>query len=246
MQIDWWTLGLQAVNFLVLVWILSRFLFRPVTAIIAERRTAATKALDEARAVKKDAEAERQKTKEERANLSAQRADLVQQATTEAAKEKAALLAKARAETEEMRKAAREEIERNKQAEQHVLEDRASHLAVDIATRLMDRLPEAARISGFIEGLANAVEKLPEQTRADLGKEGAPLHIKAPRMLTEQEQQTCRELLSKALGQPVEISLETDPRIIAGLELETPHAAVRNSFRADLDRIEAELTRHES
>ena len=43
MKIDWWTLGLQAVNVLILVWLLSRFLFKPVAAIIAERQQAATR-----------------------------------------------------------------------------------------------------------------------------------------------------------------------------------------------------------
>ena len=44
MRIDWWTLGLQTFNVLVLVLILSRFLFRPVAAIIEERRVAAVEA----------------------------------------------------------------------------------------------------------------------------------------------------------------------------------------------------------
>ena len=37
MQIDWWTLGLQAVNALVLVWLLAHFLFRPVVDAIARQ-----------------------------------------------------------------------------------------------------------------------------------------------------------------------------------------------------------------
>ncbi len=41
MRIDWWTLALQTVNVLILIWILSRFLFHPVVAIIDERRAAA-------------------------------------------------------------------------------------------------------------------------------------------------------------------------------------------------------------
>ena len=52
MRIDWWTLGLQTFNVLVLVLILSRFLFRPVAAIIEERRAAAAKLLADAEAAK--------------------------------------------------------------------------------------------------------------------------------------------------------------------------------------------------
>ena len=37
MHIDLWTLGLQTINVLVLVWLLARFLFRPVAAIVVQR-----------------------------------------------------------------------------------------------------------------------------------------------------------------------------------------------------------------
>ncbi len=41
MRIDWSTLALQTINALVLIWLLARFLFRPVAGIIAERQKAA-------------------------------------------------------------------------------------------------------------------------------------------------------------------------------------------------------------
>ena len=37
MQIDWTTLVLEIINFLVLVWILKRFLYKPVMEAIAAR-----------------------------------------------------------------------------------------------------------------------------------------------------------------------------------------------------------------
>ena len=42
MQIDWTTFALEIINFLVLVWILKRFLYRPVLDTLARRRAAAT------------------------------------------------------------------------------------------------------------------------------------------------------------------------------------------------------------
>ena len=38
MRIDWWTLAFQTINVLILIWILSQFLFRPVVAIIEQRQ----------------------------------------------------------------------------------------------------------------------------------------------------------------------------------------------------------------
>ena len=57
MEIDWWTLAIQTVNFLVVVWLLSRFLYRPVRRMIEAREADDRKAAEDAAA--KAAEAER-------------------------------------------------------------------------------------------------------------------------------------------------------------------------------------------
>src|SRR5271168_4267798 len=57
MSIDWWTLGLQTVNIVILVWLLQRFFWTPVAGMIAERRAAAQKALADAQAARDEARA---------------------------------------------------------------------------------------------------------------------------------------------------------------------------------------------
>ena len=80
MRIDWWTLGLQTVNVLVLVWILSKFLFRPVVAIIDERRAAAAKILTDAEAAKEQAAAARDVAEAHSAAIAAGRDAALRQA----------------------------------------------------------------------------------------------------------------------------------------------------------------------
>ncbi len=57
MTIDWWTLGFQTVNILVLVWLLQHFFWRPVAAMIALRATTTQQALDTVQAKGRDAAA---------------------------------------------------------------------------------------------------------------------------------------------------------------------------------------------
>lgn len=245
MKIDWWTLGLQAVNVLVLIWLLGRFLFRPVAAIVEARQQEVSKLLDEANTTRAEAVAEREKAAEEVASLAASRGETLKAAATEAEAQKAAILATARAEADQLRAAAEAEIERARQGEATAAADRASRLAVDIAAKLFGRLPDEARITGFVDGLSRGLAALPEASRAGIGADGAPVRLRAARALTDAEKEACRSMLVQALGRPVDIVVEADPRLIAGLEIDTPHAVVRNSFRADLDRIAEELTRHE-
>src|SRR5208283_2909911 len=98
MRIDWWTLALQTFNVLVLVAILSRFLFRPVATIIEERRAAAVKLLADAETAKKQANAAREAAEAEAARLASARDETLRAAAAEAERERAAALAVARAE----------------------------------------------------------------------------------------------------------------------------------------------------
>ena len=45
MTFDWWTLGLQTVNIVILVWLLQRFFWAPIAGMIAERRAASQQPL---------------------------------------------------------------------------------------------------------------------------------------------------------------------------------------------------------
>ena len=57
MELDWTTFVLEVLNFLVLVWLLKRFLYRPVLAVIEARRAETANKLDGAEAVRREAQA---------------------------------------------------------------------------------------------------------------------------------------------------------------------------------------------
>ena len=169
----------------------------------------------------------------------------MRQAAADAEAQRAAALASARAEVEQLRAAARgRHAQRPRTPTATADSARAADLAVDIAGKLIARLPDSARVDGFIDGLAEALASLPESSRDGIGGTGTAA-ADAPRELTPQEAQSCRAAFARALGRPLDFAVATDPDLIAGLELETSHAVVRNSLRSDLNRIVEELTRHD-
>ena len=246
MRIDWWTLALQTVNVLILIWILSRFLFRPVVG-------------DHRRAARGGGQAPRRRGGGEAAGdrgargrrgggargIAAARDEVLRQAAADAETQRAAALASARAEVEQLRAAAEAEMRSARAAEAAAASDRAARLAVDIAGKLLARLPDSARVDGFVDGLAEALASLPAASRDGLGAGGHAAADGGARRSPPQETQSCRDAFATALGRPLDFAVAVDPTLIAGLELETPHAVVRNSFRADLTRIVEELTRHD-
>jgi F-type H+-transporting ATPase subunit b len=244
MRIDWWTLGLQTVNVLILIAILARFLFRPVETIMEERRAAATKLLADAEAAKTAAIEARKAAEAEGAKTAAAREALLRHAAEEADAEREAALATAREEADQVRMAAETETRWARAAEESAASDRSARLAVDVAQKLMTRLPDEALVDGFIGGLGKAMAALPKESREDFGASGT-VRVTAPRPMSESELKQCRDAIAQAVGRPVDFTVAVDPSLIAGLEVDTAHAVVRNSFREDLKRIVEELTRHD-
>ncbi|WP_334174136.1 hypothetical protein [Pseudoxanthobacter sp.] len=247
MQIDWWTLALQAINALVLIWLLGRFLFRPLAAIVAARQAAATADLNAAAAARTAAEAGLAEARAAGAATQAARADVLKQAGAEAERARAAILAAARQEADRLAAAAAADRVAARAGETRRFSAAARALAVDIATRLVARLPAEAQVSGFIDGLAGAVAALPVRSREDLTTAllstdpAAQPRLVAPRPLTEAERAAVAARLAAVAGAAVQFRSETDPSLLAGLELVTPHIAVRNTLKADLAAISDSL-----
>ena len=96
MLIDWFTVGAQALNFIILVWLLKRFLYKPIRNAVdaREKRIAAELADADAKRIEaKKAEMSMQHKNEE---LDQQRAALLSKATDEAKAERQRLLDDAR------------------------------------------------------------------------------------------------------------------------------------------------------
>jgi F-type H+-transporting ATPase subunit b len=103
MLIDWFTVGAQAVNFLILVWLLKRFLYKPVLAAIDAREKKIAGELQQAATTKAQAQKERDDLRVQNESLQQQRAELLRQATVDARAQRQHLLDAARKESEELR-----------------------------------------------------------------------------------------------------------------------------------------------
>jgi F-type H+-transporting ATPase subunit b len=73
MHLDWWTIGLQTINFGILVWLLYRFLYKPVLTMIDARKAEVRRQFDTVRDFEAKANAELAAVEAERAGIAAER-----------------------------------------------------------------------------------------------------------------------------------------------------------------------------
>ena len=96
MLIDWFTIGAQALNFLILVWLLKHFLYQPILNAIDAREKRIAKELADADAQKAEAQKEHDEFQKKNEEFDQQRAALLTKATDEAQAERQRLLDEAR------------------------------------------------------------------------------------------------------------------------------------------------------
>ena len=92
MLIDWFTVGAQALNFIILVWLLKRFLYKPILNAIDAREQRIAAELAAADAKEAEAQKERDEFHHKNEEFDQQRATLLSKATQEAKAERKRLL----------------------------------------------------------------------------------------------------------------------------------------------------------
>ena len=99
----WFTVVAQAINFLILVWLLKRFLYKPILHAIDEREKGIAAQLAEAEAQKAEAQQERDDFQHKNEAFDQARAALLKKAEDEAKAERQRLLEGARKDADALR-----------------------------------------------------------------------------------------------------------------------------------------------
>lgn len=244
MQFDGWTLALQTVNFAVLVWLLHRFLYKPVLGMIDVRRAEVEKQYADAGAAEARANTELARIETERAGIAAERAAVLKAAAAQAEEVAAARRKQAEADATAMLEQARKTLAAERDAAQAEARLSALDLGIGIARRLLAEVPTALRAEAWLERIEQHFAGLAPTQRDELAKgldDGVVLRVLTAVALAEPVASEWRTRLQQALGDRNPIAFDVDPALIAGAELHFPNAILRFSWRATLASIQTEI-----
>jgi len=243
MTLDWWTLGFQTVNVIILVWLLQRFFWRPVAAMIEQRRSAADKALTDAKAAQTEAATALADIATTRAGFGKERDAILAAAHATAETAGKAVLDAAAKDAKAHADAAAAAAQAEHEANQAAWTDRASALAVLIAGRLASRLQGPAVSTAFLDWLVSSIKAMPASSREAAAVDTGGIEALTAAPLAPAEQEQARSAIAAAFGAPLCMTFRNDPALVAGIELHGPHFALSNSWRADLAEILKTLQR---
>lgn len=154
-----WTLILQICNLLLQIYLIKRFLLKPVQKILAQRQAEANADLDAAAEAKAQAEAAQMEYEEKLVGAKEEAAAMVRSAAQTAQSRSEQILAEARQEAAAMREKASVDIARERRAAVQELKNDISGIAVSIASKVVEKeiteQDHEALIRDFIENMGD-------------------------------------------------------------------------------------------
>jgi F-type H+-transporting ATPase subunit b len=243
MLIDWFTVGAQVVNFLVLVWLMKRFLYKPILHAIDAREERIARELADGERMQAAAAQEREEFERRKKALEDTREEFLETARDEARDERQKLLGRARAEAE---------AERARQAE--ALKRERDCLLDEIARRTREETYAIARKTltdlagtGFDERaslvFAERLRSLDGPSRSDLALDATsgPLRVRSAFDLSEESRAAVRSALEEVLEGSAEVHFETDPDLVGGIEVLTGNRKISWSIEEYLAQMQKSM-----
>ncbi len=249
MNFSWWTFALQAANFLILVWLLSRFLFKPVSAIVARRKEEIARSMSEASAEKQTALNLQRDLQAQRAGIEAERRKAIEEQRAQLAAERNKMIDEARAEAEKIRDQATTKLGEERAAAAQDLFSRTVELAANLAGSLLRELALPSIEHAFLTRVLDYLDGLPAEERAvlvsHLSTGATSLVVTTAHPLDAREEAEWREQLGKRIGAAAGIKFNSDAALIAGTEITFPSAILRFNWRDALATAAKEINRNE-
>jgi len=223
MSIDWFTFCAQLLNFVLLVWLLKRFLYRPILNAIAAREKRISAELANAASVKSEARQERDKFEHINSDLELQRNALLDEARDEAKTEYQRLVAEARKVTDALTCKRLAALETSVANQSDAIRLRVQQEVFAISRKILTELASEDLEQRMTDTLLTRLQALDQDARQELRNaiktDRHALLLRSAFVLPQPQIDAINSLLGDIAGVAIELRCETVPQLISGIEL---------------------------
>ena len=225
MLIDWFTVGAQALNFVVLVWLMKRFLYKPILQAIDAREKRIAGELADAAAKKAAAQKERDEFQHRNEEFGQQRAALLSKATDEANAERLRLLDEARKAADALSAKRQEALKRDAHHLNQAIARRTQQEVFAIARKALTDLATTSLEERMGEVFTRRLREMDGKAKESLAKAlktaAGPALVRSAFDLPPKERATIQNALNETFSADIHLRFETAPDIVSGIELTT-------------------------
>ncbi len=225
MQFDWTTFVLEVINFLVLVWLLKHFFYKPVLNILDARQERVRAEVARAEQLQQDAEALKAQYEARLADWNKEREQARQQLEQELAQLRAVStenIKQSLADEEAKARVRGAAITASREAE---LARQAAGEAYENASAMLRRLATPELTASIVKMFQQDMKALPSAEQEALRKaaqvveSGVTVEIASAHALNDKDLSSISQSLSEVACRPINAVFKLDPELIAGLRV---------------------------
>lgn len=239
MEISWFEIIVQIINFFILLFILQKLFYKPVTKAMEDRQVRIAKAEKEADIRMNEAEKLIQDYNSKIANIESEKKSILDKSREEALDSKEKLLEQYKKEAENKRISYINEIEEEKESFIKNLRGKLGESAVNIASKILSTISskdlEDEVFKSFLEDLKNVKEKIPNK---DILDEKNHVNLASSKELSKEDKRKIKLTLQENIPQIENISYSVNKDLILGYELNLETYTIHNSIKNYLDKVE--------
>ncbi len=223
MELNWSTFALEIFNFLVLVWILKRFLYKPVLNVITQRRATIENQLAEAKQLHIDADALKERYEHRLADWEQERQKAMDKLMHELEENRLHQLENLKAELAQEEEKNR--VVRSRQDKQLMreIELRALQQGAEFASRLLAEAAGPELENRLFDLLLDGLSVIPADQISNLsnkwGESPERILVFSAYPLAENKRHQLEETLSRVTGLSAPVFYEQDAKLLAGLNI---------------------------
>ncbi len=223
MLIDWFTVGAQALNFLILVWLLRRFLYKPILNAIDAREKRIAAELADADAKKAEAKKERDEFQHKNEEFDQQRAELLSKATDEAKAERQRLLDEARKAADALSAKRGETLRNDAQHLSEAISRKTQEEVFAITRKALTDLATTSLEAQMTEIFTRRLRAIDAKAKASLTEAiksaSEPAVVRSAFALPAEQQAAIQKALNETFSAEIKVRFETAPDLVSGIEL---------------------------
>jgi F-type H+-transporting ATPase subunit b len=249
LSLDWATIAFQVINFLVLAAVMYRFVFRPVMGRVQDRRTEKAELMKQIREDRQEAQRLRQELREQLAHAEEVADRIVTEGQKRAEAERQHMLEEVEAEIEHMLTDARQDVHQIRQQAVDKFHDELIDAVLDVSARLIGQTAPDEIHDRLLKDLTDRIWEMGRQEmervrafRRSLGERTPAAYVTAAKPLSSQQQGELARTLSALADRSVDIQMEIDASLAAGMRVRLADILVDNSIAGRLEQLQEEAS----
>ena len=245
MDINWFTVVAQVLNFLLLVWLLKKFLYKPILNAIDERETKIREKLKDADAQKVAAQDEQQAFKKQQDDFDLQKKALMDKAMADANTQKLQLMNAAKMEADNLRSKAEKAAKEKQENDNLEMSEKIQQQVFAITRKALGDLAsislEEQSANTFTRQLSTLKDDEKKKFVEAFKSNSDAILVRSAMELSPKQKEEINNAINETLNAKAAIQFKISRDIISGIELSANGYKLSWSFSEYLHSLQKNI-----